>query len=139
MSTVNLGAKLKEYKAAQQSKYFNDYWGNSVNAYGNYDGRIVWDSSSNSANWNKPSSSMPNLSAMWSQYAKGARSRGIQPDFVTFKKYYDTLNASRKMNFTKELDSAALRGVPVEKIQDMLRKNPGLRDDLIKTINSTQD
>ena len=139
MSTLNLGTKLKEYRTAQQSKYFNDYWGNAVNAYGNYDGRILWDASSNSANWSQPSSPLPNLSAMWSQYSKGARSRGIEPDFMTFKKYYDTLNVTRKAKFTDALNSASLSGIPVEKIQDMLRKNPGLKDDLIKTINATPD
>jgi hypothetical protein len=136
---INFGEKVKEYRGAQQTKYFNDYWGSSVNAYGNYDGRILWDGSTGDAVYSQPTQALPNLAAMWSQYAKGAKSRGIKPDFIQFKSYYDTLKAKRKSDFIGQLKGAELRGIPVDKIQDMLRKNPGLTDDLVKAINETGD
>tara|TARA_R110002020_G_scaffold7117_2_gene30070 strand:+ start:923 stop:2251 length:1329 start_codon:yes stop_codon:yes gene_type:complete len=136
---VDFGRKIKEYRDTQKNSFLQDYWTNATTSYGNLSGKILWDNDNNRAVYNQPTQSMPNLASMWSQYAKGSKSRGITPDFITFKKYYDTLSAKRKQGFVTKLQTAQLSGVPIDKLHDMIRANPGLAEDLTDVVNSATD
>ena len=128
--------KIKQQALA---KYDREYWGNVSSTYTNMGGRIVWDSQSGSASYNAPNIPLPSLPEMWGQYQKGAKSRGAVPDFMTFKKYYDQLKVIKNKQLIGSLQQAQLSGIPLNKIHDAIRTNPGFRDELVKTISSTAD
>ena len=128
--------KLKEQALA---KYDKQYWSNIAGTYTQMGGRINWDSDTGTASYSKPNIPLPSLPAMWSQYQKGAKSRGAVPDFMTFKKYYDQLKTIKNQQMVSSLQQAQLSGIPLNKIHDAIRTNPGFRDELVKTIANTAD
>ncbi len=128
--------KLKEQALA---KYDKQYWSNIAGTYTQMGGRINWDSDTGTASYSKPTIPLPSLPAMWSQYQKGAKSRGAVPDFMTFKKYYDQLKTIKNQQMISSLQHAQLSGIPLNKIHDAIRTNPGFRDELVKTIANTAD
>ena len=128
--------KLKQQALA---KYDRQYWSNIASTYTNMGGRISWDKESGTASYNAPNIPLPSLPEMWGQYQKGAKSRGAVPDFMTFKKYYDQLKVIKNKQLIGSLQQAQLSGIPLNKIHDAIRTNPGFRDELVKTISSTVD
>ena len=128
-------------KLKQQAldKYDRQYWGNVASTYTNMGGRISWDNDSGTASYNAPNIPLPSLPEMWGQYQKGAKSRGAVPDFMTFKNYYTKLKAIKNKQLIGSLQQAQLSGIPLDKIHNAIRTNPGFRDELVKTIASTAD
>ena len=128
--------KLKE-QALQ--KYDKQYWGNVASTYSNMGGRIIWDKDTGTASYNAPNIPLPSLPEMWGQYQKGAKSRGAVADFMTFKKYYEQLKAIKNQQVISSLQQAQVSGIPLDKIHDAIRTNPGFRDEIVKTISNTVD
>ena len=119
--------------------YNKNYWNEAFSGYTNVGGRINWDATSNKISYNQPTKALPTLNAMWSDYLKGAQSRGIKPDFLTFKKMYDVLKLEKQKNLVNTLTQAKVSGVPISKIHELLRNEPGFRSELVKTISTSQD
>ncbi len=127
---------IRNIMAQAQQVYFNNYWKEKIPQYDENDGGFKWDSDNNKAVYNPRSNRLPQLETMWANYKNGAASRGVKADYLTFKKYYDRLKTKHNRDFLLDLQNAELTGISVDKLHDLLRENPGLKQDL---INATAD
>ena len=127
---------IRNIMAQAQQVYFNNYWKEKIPQYDENDGGFKWDSDNNKAVYNPRSNKLPSLEEMWTNYKNGAASRGVKADYLTFKKYYDRLKTKHNRDFLLDLQNAELTGISVDKIHDLLRENPELKQDL---INATAD
>jgi hypothetical protein len=119
-----------------EDQYLNKYWGNAMTRYSNMGGRIVWDQNTGNAAYTASSNALPSLTRMWGDYSRGARSRGIKPDYFTFKKYYDQLKMTKNQQLVGALRNAQMQGIPMDAIHKAVRGHAGLRDDLINAVNT---
>lgn len=136
---MNIMDVFKQRSQKLSQMYNKNYWNTAFSGYTNVNGRINWDSSTNNISYNQPTKALPTLNAMWSDYLKGAQSRGIKADFLTFKKMYDVLKLEKQKGLANTLTQAKISGVPMDKLHELLRKEPGLRSELVKTIATSND
>ena len=131
--------KFRNLKQQALDVYDKQYWQDVASTYTDMGGEITYDQNTGFAEYNQPSRPLPSLPEMWGRYQKGAKSRGANPDFMTFKKYYNDLKAIKKQQVLTSLQQAQMQGIPLDKIHKAVRNNPGFRDEIIKTISTTQD
>ena len=127
---------FQELKNQQTNAYMQEYFNSKLPLYTPISGGFNWDAANNEGSYNERNNALPPLNEMWQDFAKGARSRGVKADYVTFKKYYDSLKQTQNTQFLKHLSNAEAGGMPLDKIHEVLRENPHLRN---KLINATAD
>ena len=130
---------LQQRKAKISQGYNEKYWNSAFSGYTNVRGRINWDAKNNNISYSEPTKSLPTLNAMWGDYLNGAKSRGVKADFLTFKKMYDGLKLEKQRGLVSTLSQAKLSGIPLNKIHELMRNEPGLSSELIKTIANSTD
>jgi len=127
---------LRQLKEAASQNYIQKYWESKIPTYSFNSGGFNFDDDSSKAFYNTRANKLPSLQQMWSEFRKGAQSRGLRADYLTFKNFYDQIKNNQNKQFLSQLQTAELQGIPLDKIHDVLRENPDLRQDL---INATAD
>jgi len=127
---------LRQLKEAASQNYIQKYWESKIPTYSFNSGGFNFDEDSSKAFYNTRANKLPSLQQMWSEFRKGAQSRGLRADYLTFKNFYDQIKNNQNKQFLSQLQTAELQGIPLDKIHDVLRENPDLRQDL---INATAD
>ena len=122
---------FQELKNQQTNAYMQEYFNSKLPVYTPNSGGFSWDAENNKAIYNERNNALPPLNQMWQDFAKGARSRGVKADYVTFKKYYDSLKQNQNSQFLNHLSNAEANKIPLDKIHEVLRENPHLRNKLI--------
>ena len=133
---MSLMSNIENLKLQASQDYLQKFWSSKIPIYTPDDGGFFFDNDSSKAYYNFRQNKLPNLMEMWSSYRKGAESRGLKADYLTFKNFYDQVKTAQNTQFLSHLQNAEVKGISLDKIHDVLRENPDLKQDL---INATAD
>tara|TARA_Y100000593_G_C4302614_1_gene334152 strand:- start:512 stop:1654 length:1143 start_codon:yes stop_codon:yes gene_type:complete len=125
--------KLKEQASAE---FMQQYFGEKIPQHLKSAGGFGWNQDDSKAYYQRDLNRLPALNDMWGNYLRAAKSRGVKADYMTFKKMYDEVKKVKQTQFLTHLQNAEARGIPLDKIHDVLRENPDLQQEL---LNATAD
>ena len=122
------GINWGQLKQKTTNNYNSDYWNSKYSSFVDNASQLQVDAQGN-VGYLPSNTEVPSLTQAWSQYLKGAQSRGVKPDFLTFKQQYDALKQERTGVFVKNLETAKLMGANMNSIHELVRDNPELGRD----------
>lgn len=131
-----LYSQLQQMKEQESAKYLEMYFSEKLPQHVANTGGFGWDDSESKAYYQRQLNKLPPLNQMWGDYMNAAKSRGVTANYMTFKRMYDEMKKVKQTQFLTHLQNAEARGIPLDKIHDVLRENPDLQQEL---INSTAD
>jgi len=123
---IDRDAQIQNLKNQKSQMYNQDYFNSKMPVYTANSGGFTLDADG-SVKYNERTNAVPSLNQMWGEYARGAKSRGIKPDYITFKNFYDTLNQNQLAQTKKQfIDAFENDNFSNEQITEILRENPHL-------------
>ena len=122
--------QINQLKEQSGQAYMQNYWGQQQSLYGGNSGKFV-ENDAGKVVYTGRGNELPSLQQLWSQFQKGASSRGLKANYLTFKNNYDMMKKVQDSQYLGHLQNAEMRGIPLDKIHDALQEDPKLRNKLI--------
>ena len=132
------GINWGQLKQKTTNNYNSDYWNSKYSSFVDNASQLQVDAQGN-VGYLPSNTEVPSLTQAWSQYLKGAQSRGVKPDFLTFKQQYDALKQERTGVFVKNLETAKLMGANMNSIHELVRDNPELGKEIVEAMKNSPD
>ena len=127
--------KWDKFFAERNANYNNLYWQEKIDDVKGNIGSFDLENKTISG----PQSKLLDASSMWNQYLKAAQSRGVKPDYTTWKQNYNLLVKQDNQQFLNTLDSAMASGMKIKDIQKAIVNDVSMKDRLMNVITQAED
>tara|TARA_R110002050_G_scaffold17407_4_gene51732 strand:+ start:4997 stop:6250 length:1254 start_codon:yes stop_codon:yes gene_type:complete len=127
--------KWDKFFAERNANYNNMYWQQKIDDVKTNTGSFDLESKVIQGPQNK----LLDASSMWNQYLKSAKSRGVKPDYTTWKQNYNELVKQDNKQFLNTLDSAMASGMKIKDIQKAIVNDVSMKDRLMTVITEAED
>tara|TARA_Y100001938_G_scaffold139528_1_gene206505 strand:+ start:2383 stop:3669 length:1287 start_codon:yes stop_codon:yes gene_type:complete len=127
--------KWDKFFAERNANYNNLYWQEKIDDVKGNIGSFDLENKTITGPQNK----LLDASTMWNQYLKAAQSRGVKPDYTTWKQNYNLLVKQDNQQFLNTLDSAMASGMKIKDIQKAIVNDVSMKDRLMNVITQAED